>query len=119
MRHFFAKFLDPVFDTRKLHGSTGVVGCLHHAEIAREVEGLVHISTLIDDYYHYDDNMKALIGEHTANIYRMGQKVRVKCVGANRFKREIDFEILTKKNKKKKNDIKELPKQRIRKKNRA
>ena len=43
MRHFFAKFLDPVFDTRKLHGSTGVVGCLHHAEIAREVEGLVHI----------------------------------------------------------------------------
>lgn len=88
-------------------------------ELDNTVEGLVHISTLIDDYYHYDDNMKALIGEHTANIYRMGQKVRVKCVGANRFKREIDFEILTKKNKKKKNDIKELPKQRIRKKNRA
>ena len=43
MRHYFAKFLDPVLDTRKLHGSTGVVGCLHHAEIAREVEGLVHI----------------------------------------------------------------------------
>lgn len=43
MRHFFAKFLDPVLDTRKLHGSTGVVGCLHHAEIARKVEGLVHV----------------------------------------------------------------------------
>ena len=97
MRHFFAKFLDPVFDTRKLHGSTGVVGCLHHAEIAREVEGLVHISTLIDDYYHYDEVSHSLIGEHTANVYRMGQKVQVRCIDANRFKREVDFALLTKK----------------------
>lgn len=43
MRHFFAKFLDPVLDARKFHGGTGVVGGLHHAEIARKVEGLVHI----------------------------------------------------------------------------
>ena len=71
-------------------------------ELENTVEGLVHISTLEDDYYHYDDSLKSLIGEHTAKVYQMGQKVIVKCVGASRFKREIDFEIVYKKVKKKK-----------------
>ncbi|MEF9967350.1 MAG: ribonuclease R [Longicatena sp.] len=71
-------------------------------ELENTIEGLVHVSTLEDDYYHYDDMSKSLIGEHSANVYKMGQKVRVKCVGANRFKREIDFEVLAKKSKGKK-----------------
>lgn len=71
-------------------------------ELENTVEGLVHISTLNDDYYHYDDLTKSLIGEHSANIFRMGQKVSVKCVGASRFKREIDFELMKKKAKVKK-----------------
>ena len=70
-------------------------------ELDNTVEGLVHISTLNDDYYHYDEVSKSLVGEHTANVYRMGQKVKVKCTNADRFKREIDFEILTKKKKRK------------------
>ena len=69
-------------------------------ELANTVEGLVHISTIDDDYYHYDDETKCLIGEHSANVYRMGQRVRVVCVAANRFKREIDFELVVKKKKK-------------------
>ena len=69
-------------------------------ELANTVEGLVHISTIDDDYYHYDDETKCLIGEHSANVYRMGQRVRVVCVAANRFKREIDFELIVKKKKK-------------------
>lgn len=70
-------------------------------ELDNTVEGLVHISTLEDDYYQYDEMSKSLIGEHTAMVYKMGQKVRVKCVDANRFKREIDFEVVVKKNKRK------------------
>lgn len=68
-------------------------------ELANTVEGLAHIASLKDDFYHYDEATKSLIGEHTATVYKMGQKVRVKCVGANRFKREIDFEVVMNKNK--------------------
>ena len=71
-------------------------------ELPNTIEGLVHISTIQDDYYHYDDESKALIGEHSAKMYRMGQKVKVCCVAANRFKREIDFELIVKKQRKKK-----------------
>lgn len=70
-------------------------------ELENTVEGLVHVTSLEDDYYRYDEMSKSLIGEHTANVYKMGQKVRVRCTGANRFKREVDFEIITKKKKKK------------------
>lgn len=70
-------------------------------ELDNTVEGLVHISTMEDDYYHYDEMSKSLIGEHSAMVYKMGQKVRIKCVDANRFKREIDFEVIVKKKKRK------------------
>ncbi len=70
-------------------------------ELENTVEGLVHISTMDEDYFHYDDVMKSLVGEHTAKVYKMGQKVRVKCVSANRFEREIDFELIVKKKKNK------------------
>mgnify|MGYP000378144041 CR=1 FL=1 len=94
MRHFFAKFLDPVFDTRKLHGSTGVVGCLHHAEIAREVEGLVHINDLDDDYYIYDEQHLMLLGQRNKKVYRLGDSVKVKCSRVDIDNREVFFDIV-------------------------
>lgn len=63
-------------------------------ELENTVEGLVHITNMKDDYYHYDDNSKALIGENTAKRYRMGQAVRVKVIDASKFKKQIDFEII-------------------------
>lgn len=69
-------------------------------ELENTIEGLVHIRSLQDDFYHYDEQTHSLIGEHTAHIYKMGQVVRVKCVGANRYKKEIDFEIEMKNQKK-------------------
>ena len=71
-------------------------------ELENTVEGLVHISSLDDDYYHYDEMTKSLIGEHTANVYKMGQTVTVRCTGADRYKREVDFEVIVKKKKRKK-----------------
>ena len=63
-------------------------------ELENTIEGLVHITNLKDDYYHYDDNRKVLIGETTAKTYRMGQEVRVRVLDASKFKRQIDFEII-------------------------
>ena len=62
-------------------------------ELDNTIEGLVHISSMKDDRYQYHEEALALIGEHTARQYRMGQKVRVKCIGANRWKRQVDFEV--------------------------
>lgn len=63
-------------------------------ELENTVEGLIHITNMKDDYYHYDDQGKALIGERSGKSYKMGQKVRVKLIDASKYKKQIDFEII-------------------------
>lgn len=79
------------------HEFTGVISGVtkfgFFVELDNTIEGLVHISTLRDDYYHYDENGYCLIGEHTGRKFRMGQTVTVRCVDASRFKKQVDFEI--------------------------
>ncbi|MFV0381442.1 MAG: ribonuclease R [Breznakia sp.] len=64
-------------------------------ELENTIEGLVHITSLKDDFYTYIDHARMLVGEHRANVYKVGQKVEVKVVDASRFKRQIDFEIVS------------------------
>lgn len=63
-------------------------------ELPNTVEGLVHVSFLTDDYYHYDERSQALIGERTANIYRVGDEVKVKVAGVNVEEHAVDFELV-------------------------
>ena len=63
-------------------------------ELPNTVEGLVHVSYLTDDYYHYDESSYSLIGERTGRIMRIGDKVRIKVSGVNIDERKIDFELL-------------------------
>lgn len=58
------------------------------------IEGLVHINTLKGDFYHYVEEQLCLIGENTKKIYRIGDKIKVKCVGASKEARTIDFVIV-------------------------
>ena len=44
------------------------------------VEGMVHVSTLGDDYYYFDEATHSLIGRRTKRRYRLGDKVRVSVV---------------------------------------
>ncbi len=62
------------------------------------IEGLVRVNQMKDDYYQYFDNLMALCGTRTNNVYRLGDKIKVKVVDANKAKREIDFVIAGKKN---------------------
>ncbi|TFB24310.1 ribonuclease R [Filobacillus milosensis] len=62
-------------------------------ELPNTIEGLVHVSHLTDDYYHYDDKHHAMIGERTGHVYRIGDEVRVRVIGTNIEERVIDFEI--------------------------
>lgn len=70
---------------------SGVTSFGIYVELENTVEGLVHISALEDDYYVYDEKHHCLIGERTRKIYRLGDTVRIKVLGASLAKRTIDF----------------------------
>jgi ribonuclease R len=57
------------------------------------VEGLVHITALHNDYYHFDPAGHRLRGERTGKVYRLGDEVSVKVVRVNLDDRKIDFEL--------------------------
>lgn len=63
-----------------------------YVELENTIEGLVHVTNMSDDHYDYWEEQYELIGEHTRNVYKLGQKVRVRVLGADRLQRTIDFE---------------------------
>ena len=58
------------------------------------VEGLVHISSMADDYYRYVEQLHILHGENTKKTYRLGDKVRVQVVRVDMERRQIDLGLL-------------------------
>ena len=58
------------------------------------VEGLVHVSALTSDYYHYDEVRHRLSGERSGVVFGLGDAVTVKVASVNLEERKIDFELL-------------------------
>ncbi|UOQ48228.1 ribonuclease R [Gracilibacillus caseinilyticus] len=69
-------------------------------ELPNTVEGLVHVSYLTDDYYHFDERAYAMIGERTGNVFQVGDAITVKVAQVNLDERSVDFEIVGMKPKK-------------------
>ena len=63
------------------------------------IDGLVHVSSLENDYYIYDASRNRLIGENTRFTYRLGDKVQVKVENVNPEERKIDFSLVDSDNK--------------------
>ncbi len=57
--------------------------------------GMVHISTLDDDFYHPNDDGTALVGRRKRNTYSLGQYIQVQVERVDRFKRQIDFRVIS------------------------
>jgi ribonuclease R len=55
------------------------------------VEGLVHISSMADDYYRYMEQQHTLRGENTKRVYRLGDKVLVQVVRVDMERRQVDL----------------------------
>lgn len=72
---------------------SSVTGWGIYVELPNTVEGLVHITALDDDFYHYQEETFELIGEATNKHYKLGQKVRVAAVSVDKLLRTIDFEL--------------------------
>ncbi|HUI07543.1 MAG TPA: ribonuclease R [Verrucomicrobiae bacterium] len=60
------------------------------------VQGLVHISTLDDDFYQYDERRERLVGRRTKRVIQVGDKLRVQVERVDVFKRQIDFRVVPK-----------------------
>lgn len=58
------------------------------------IDGLVHISTLDNDYYHYDADRQRLVGG-SGIIYRLGDPVKIKVANVNLDEKKIDFVLIT------------------------
>jgi ribonuclease R len=55
------------------------------------VEGLVHVTTMADDYYRYQEQQHALFGENTRKTYKLGDRVTVQIVRVDMERRQIDL----------------------------
>jgi ribonuclease R len=73
---------------------SGVTSFGFFVELPNTVEGLVHVSTLTDDYYQYVEKQLMLIGDFTKKIYRIGDPVKVVLVRVNVEERLLDFEVV-------------------------
>ena len=62
-----------------------------YVELPNTVEGLIHINTLRDDYYVFDQDAYELRGDMTGKIFRLGQKVRVRVADADKMLKTVDF----------------------------
>jgi ribonuclease R len=58
------------------------------------VEGLIHITALPKDYYHFEAAKQRMIGERTRQVFRLGDQLSVKVVAVNLDDRKIDFELV-------------------------
>lgn len=72
---------------------SGITSWGLYVELENTVEGLVHIASIPDDYYLYDENNYELVGKDSGKKYLLGQKVVVKVKGVDRMIGTVDFTI--------------------------
>lgn len=70
---------------------SGVTAWGLYVELPNTIEGLVHISTISGDYFHYVEETYELIGERTNRHYKLGQNVKVMVDACDMAARTIDF----------------------------
>lgn len=67
-----------------------------YVELANTIEGMVHVTNMSDDHYEYYEARYEMAGVKTNKVYKLGQKVCVRVLGADKMTRTIDFMIVNK-----------------------
>ena len=70
---------------------SGVTSFGMFIELDNTIEGLIRLSSLVDDYYIYNSDQHMLLGERKKKIYRMGDTVKIKVSKVDIGQKEIDF----------------------------
>ncbi len=87
---YMQQFIGDEFDAR----ISSVLSFGFFVELPNTVEGLVHISTIADDYYIFNDRAYTLTGTHNGKKYAIGDQVRVQLVSVDVDAAKIDFELV-------------------------
>ena len=74
---------------------SGVTAYGFYVELANTIEGMVHVTTLEDDYFEFREESYEMVGETTGISYKLGQRVKVRVTGTDDLLRTIDFELVT------------------------
>ena len=72
---------------------SGITSWGIYVELPNTVEGMIHVSKLPGDYFFYDESACEMRGERTGKVYRLGDQLRVRAVGADRTEKTVDFEL--------------------------
>ena len=71
---------------------TGVTAFGLYIELVEHfVEGLIHVSTMADDYYRFVERAHILRGENKGKVYRLGDRVRVQVIKVDMERRQVDL----------------------------
>ncbi|MFP3154359.1 ribonuclease R [Lachnospiraceae bacterium ZAX-1] len=62
-----------------------------YVELPNTIEGMLHVSALLDDYYQYEEETYEMVGNSTGKRYKLGQKIKVIVKGTDKQMRTIDF----------------------------
>ena len=70
---------------------SGITSWGMYVELPSTVEGLIHVSNLYDDRYYYQEESHEMVGVDTGTVYKLGQSIQVRVLGADKQTRTIDF----------------------------
>ena len=73
---------------------SGITSWGMYVELANTIEGLVHVSSISDDQYVYEEATMRLVGRKNGNSFRLGQAVKIWVKAADKWSRTIDFELV-------------------------
>lgn len=73
---------------------SGVTNFGIYVELPNTVEGLVHVSTMCDDHYVYNEVTYSMKGQNNLKEYKLGQQVRIRVEAADKISRTIDFSLV-------------------------
>lgn len=73
---------------------SGITAWGIYVELSDTIEGMIHVSKLPGDYYYYNESTYEMVGESTGKAYRLGEPVRIRVAGTDRFTKTIDFDLV-------------------------
>lgn len=93
MQNFVGQYFDGIISSVTNFG--------FFVKLNNTVEGLVHVTSLSDDHYTYVPMMMCLQGREKQKRYTLGDKVRIKVIGANKEEGTVDFKVVVPRKKRK------------------
>lgn len=97
IKYMQVKFMQDHKDEEFLGVISGVTEWGIYVEIVEnKCEGMVRIREIKDDYYTFDEQQYALVGEVTKNLLQLGDEVVVKVKNADLVKKQLDFHLIRK-----------------------